>query len=86
LSFDEAQVFVHIVAARGPQSAQSVPSAQMEYIEPGPPSSHSLSYAVSHVFVHCALAVEAKPSVPAAQQNSVVRNKFFKFIAAPRVR
>ena len=35
---------------RGPQSTQSVPYAQSEYSEPGPPSLHVLSIAYMHVF------------------------------------
>ena len=66
-SFEVAQVFVHVEErptellrelggaespTRGPQSAQSLPSAQMLYKEPGPPSSHSESFEVAQVFVH----------------------------------
>ncbi len=35
---------------RGPQSTQSVPYAQSEYNEPGPPSLQVLSEAYMHVF------------------------------------
>ena len=35
---------------REPQSPQSVPRAHIEYWEPGPPSSQSLSNGVEHVF------------------------------------
>ena len=35
---------------RGPQSSQSVPYAQNEYLEPGPPSSQSVSDEWKHVF------------------------------------
>jgi hypothetical protein len=35
---------------RGPQSTQSVPYAQSEYKEPGPPSLQVLSEAYMHVF------------------------------------
>ena len=35
---------------RGPQSTQSVPYAQCEYSEPGPPSLQVLSVAYMHVF------------------------------------
>ena len=35
---------------RGPQSTQSVPYAQCEYSEPGPPSLQVLSEAYMHVF------------------------------------
>jgi hypothetical protein len=40
------------VGDRAPQSPQSVPRSQTEYIEFGPPSSHSPSLAVGQVFVH----------------------------------
>ena len=35
---------------RGPQSTQSVPYAQCEYSEPGPPSLHEPPPAYMHVF------------------------------------
>ena len=41
------------VDSRGPQSSQSVPSSQLLYSRPGPPSSQSASFAYLQVFVHC---------------------------------